>query len=390
MIFLISLALALLFTVFFRKYLRIYPAPFYIAAAVIAAAGAVLSWSGGRLPAGVSEWIVPVFTRGGLAGGFFVIVMVTGALPNGSAPMKVLMPIRGQLSILASILTLGHNAAYGKTYFTMLFTAPSRLPLNQLMAAICSVLMLLIMLPLFVTSFQTVRKGMNPKRWKRLQRLAYGFYGLLYCHILLLTVPRALNVDGAYRLTVFVYSAVFLGYGVCRVLKAAAVKRKTTGMLARRQIWGAVCCGMLSLAVVLCLPVGGETSITVRDAEVSPRVVVSESSDMGSILDGIVSVVEEEAFAGASGYRDGVFSGSAMGMNAKIEVSVTIQGGAITDITIDSSRDDEPYFTDALTVLDDMIEANSADVDAVSGATFSSGGIIDAVADALAQAGGGT
>jgi len=58
----------------------------------------------------------------------------------------------------------------------------------------------------------------------------------------------------------------------------------------------------------------------------------------------------------------------------------------IVDIRIDSARDDEPYFTEAEAVVADILENNSADVDTVSGATYSSGGIIDAVADALEKA----
>jgi uncharacterized protein with FMN-binding domain len=77
-----------------------------------------------------------------------------------------------------------------------------------------------------------------------------------------------------------------------------------------------------------------------------------------------------------------------MGMNAMIQVSVTIENGKIVDVSIDSSRDDEPYFSDALTVIDDILASNSTQVDTVSGATYSSGGILDAVDAALEQAGG--
>ena len=75
-------------------------------------------------------------------------------------------------------------------------------------------------------------------------------------------------------------------------------------------------------------------------------------------------------------------------MNAMIQVSVTIENGKIVDVSIDSSRDDEPYFSDALTVIDDILASNSTQVDTVSGATYSSGGILDAVDAALEQAGG--
>lgn len=352
MTFLISLALALLFVALLGKTLRAHPVPFYLAAVGIAVVVAVVTWAGVSLPTGFSKWVWPVFARGGLAGGLFVLVMVAGAFPNGSVPSRRLMPIRGPLSILASILTLGHNAAFGKTYFTLLFTSPAQLPLNQLLAAICSVVMLLIMLPLFITSFQRVRRKMAPKQWKALQRLAYGFYALLYFHILLLSLPQALAGSGAYQLTVFVYSAVFLSYAVCRVLKAAARRKKTMATLHRRQLGSAACCVAAVLVVVLCLPAKGMAS----GAE------------------------------GSGGYADGVYSGSAMGMNAQIAVSVTVRDNTITDIAIDSHREDEPYFTDALAVIDDILDTNSLEVDTVSGATYSSGGILDAVADALSQA----
>ncbi|MGM9579107.1 MAG: FMN-binding protein [Evtepia sp.] len=353
MTFLISLALALLFVALLGRTLRAHPVPFYLAAVGIAVVVAVVTWAGVSLPAGFSKWVWPVFARGGLAGGLFVLVMFAGAFPNGSVPSRRLMPIRGPLSILASILTLGHNAAFGKTYFTLLFTSPAQLPLNQLLAAICSIVMLLIMLPLFVTSFQRVRRKMAPKQWKALQRLAYGFYALLYCHILLLSLPQALAGSGAYQLTVFVYSAVFLSYAVCRVLKAAARRKKTMSTLPRRQLGSAACCVAAVLVVVLCLPAKGMAS---------------------------------GAEGSAGGYADGVYSGSAMGMNAQIAVSVTIRDNTITDIAIDSHREDEPYFTDALAVIDDILDTNSLEVDTVSGATYSSGGILDAVADALSQA----
>ena len=41
-------------------------------------------------------------------------------------------------------------------------------------------------------------------------------------------------------------------------------------------------------------------------------------------------------------YKDGVYTGSAMGMNAMIQVSVTIENGKIVDVSIDSTRDDDP------------------------------------------------
>lgn len=362
MVFLFSLGISILFVIWFSKALRTYPVPFYAGAAAVALAVVTVTWRGVDLPSGFEEYIWPIFARGGLAGALFDIVMFTGAFPNGSASIKKLMPIRGQLSILASILTLGHNAAYGRVYFLRLFTDPASLPTGQLLAAICSVLMLLIMLPLFITSFMAVRRKMQPKRWKALQRLAYGFYGLLCCHILLLTVPGAARAESAYQLTVFVYGTVFLSYLPCRISKALAKKKNSPCLLARRQAGAVICCAALSASVALFLGMSSSNSV-----ESAPPV--------------------ESAAESHSGYRDGTYTGSAMGMNAPIEVSVTVEGGHITDISIVSSRDDEPYFSDALYVIDDILAVNHTQVDTVTGATYSSGGILDAVEAALESAG---
>ena len=384
MIFLISLGISIGFILFFGKALRTHPVPFYWGAVAIALASVLVTWSGIALPTVFAEYILPIFARGGLAGALFVVVMWTGAFPNGSAPIKKLMPIRGQLSILASILTLGHNAAYGRVYFVKLFTNPSALPGNQLLAAVCSVVMLILMLPLFVTSFLRVRRKMNPKTWKLLQRLAYVFYGLLGCHILLLTVLMALRGNGTYRLTVFVYASIFLSYLLCRVSKALAKKSGTAAGLAKKQ-WGtAVGCMAISGMAVLCMGAG------TAGTEPAPPIATPEASPSisSSVPESSVEAEEIPATESSNGYRDGTYIGSAMGMNANIEVSVTIENGQIADVEVVSHRDDEEYYADAVYVIDDILTAGSTQVDTVTGATYSSGGILDAVDDALKQAGG--
>ena len=81
---------------------------------------------------------------------------------------------------------------------------------------------------------------------------------------------------------------------------------------------------------------------------------------------------------------DGTYTGKGTGFRGETEVSVTVESGRITDITVLSYRDDERYFSRA---ADSMIEAilknQSLRVNTVSGATFSSNGILEAVADAL-------
>lgn len=92
----------------------------------------------------------------------------------------------------------------------------------------------------------------------------------------------------------------------------------------------------------------------------------------------------------ASGYVDGTYTGSGTGFhNGTTKVSVTISNGQITNIETVSTQDDGPYYSRAFsTVSSEIISSQSSSVDAVSGATFSSKGIMSAVANALSQAKG--
>lgn len=89
-----------------------------------------------------------------------------------------------------------------------------------------------------------------------------------------------------------------------------------------------------------------------------------------------------------SSYKDGVYTGSAQGYGGITTVEVTISNGQIVDIKILSHHDDSPYINNASSLIDAIINVQSTNVDAVSGATYSSSGIINAVRDALSKAGG--
>lgn len=85
-------------------------------------------------------------------------------------------------------------------------------------------------------------------------------------------------------------------------------------------------------------------------------------------------------------YTDGTYKGSGNGFRGKTEVTVTVESGVITDITIDSYKDDKEFFQKAKSgVISAIIKSQSLGVDAVSGATFSSNGIIEAVKNALGE-----
>jgi len=87
-------------------------------------------------------------------------------------------------------------------------------------------------------------------------------------------------------------------------------------------------------------------------------------------------------------YKDGTYQGSGTGFRrGTTTVTVEVSGGKITNISVDSYQDDRPYFSRAFpTVSENIISSQSTQVDGVSGATFSSNGIMEAVADALSTA----
>lgn len=85
-------------------------------------------------------------------------------------------------------------------------------------------------------------------------------------------------------------------------------------------------------------------------------------------------------------YKDGAYSGSAKGYEGTITVSVTISGDKITDISIVSCEDDDEYMNPARAVVSAILSAQSPNVSAVSGATYSSKGIMNAVNAVLKKA----
>ena len=95
----------------------------------------------------------------------------------------------------------------------------------------------------------------------------------------------------------------------------------------------------------------------------------------------------EETFTPPSAYRDGVYTASADGFGGPITVQVTVQSDVITDIQIlDHSGETSSYYYKARGVVVSMLEGNTPEVDTVSGATYSSTGIINAVKLALSKA----
>lgn len=383
MLFLLALVLAGLFAYTGRHILKKHANLFYILAAVLSIVVTVFDFRGA--PSFLQNYVIGLFSRGALATALWCVVMWTGALPNGSILMKAFMPIRGELSILAAILTLGHNMGYGKTYFVRLFTDPGSMKPTQVTAGILSLLMLAIMIPLTILSFPMIRKKLSAKKWKQIQRTAYLFYAMLYAHIMVLFVPMARAGRLSYQISVCVYSLVFIAYAVFRVRKAISKKHTVNGKLSSRLSGAIVVAGMLVVLLLIQSPKFAETT-----APVDSQPATMETTTVSPETEADVEADAAETTADIpvqSLYKDGTYTASAYGYDGDITVTITIANDIIVAIDAQSAEEDLWYFEQAETpVIDAILTTQSTTVDAVSGATYSSKGIMQAVEKALQDA----
>lgn len=99
----------------------------------------------------------------------------------------------------------------------------------------------------------------------------------------------------------------------------------------------------------------------------------------------VVPVKEADAaIEGVGTYTDGTFEGTGVGRNGAVNVQVTVENGNITGVAVMSHEETQSIFMGVETsLIPAIISAQSADVDAVAGATLSSDAVLDAVRMAL-------
>ena len=404
MIVILTLICSLAFFHFFGKALKKKPAVLYGICILLSLVSIFYPREGG-IPF-LDFFFKKIMQRGVLAGSLFIWVMLAPVLPKSFSGRKTIYLFRGEMAICASLITLAHNLAFGGKYFGALFFGQGHISLMELHAAIVSCLMILLLIPLTITSFQTVRRKMQGKTWKKLQNWSYLFYLLLYLHIFFIYQGALIRGKGDYFFTLMLYSFIFGFYGFLRIrqyrIQKEGKEKKTFPLLRIGGILPIVClflsgfysAGKYRAALEANVDKiraqesvseqhgqGEEINSSEKAVEASGDKASTNSSDASSDS----QAIDEDSISGA--YKDGECFGKASAYNGNVEVKVTISGGKITAIDIVKTKDDEEYFFDAQKkVIPEILEKQSTDVDAVAGATTSSEGIAHAVQKALEQA----
>lgn len=122
--------------------------------------------------------VTSLFTMGILAEALFAVVAYTGCLPSKWKVTHRLKFIRAELSVMGCIISIGEVLYFSPQFVSFI---NEELSLGREIATVAMIILVVLMIPLMLTSFYCVRANMRPKTWKRLQYTAYIFYFGLGC-----------------------------------------------------------------------------------------------------------------------------------------------------------------------------------------------------------------
>lgn len=154
--------------------------------------------------------------------------------------------------------------------------------------------------------------------------------------------------------------------------------------------------GITAVIPAVCLALLMVTVLTGYKTPQAKKYEASETEDISQIKEALAKEstaamaettkknTTKKGKKGAIDVKDGTYKGSANGYGGKVTVNVTVSKKTMTAIDIVSAPGEtDSFFQRAKGVIDEMLTAQSTDVDVVSGATYSSNGIIGAVKNAL-------
>ncbi len=164
-----SVVLITLSSFFFHSFIRKYNKYFYGLALILS----IISFT--------QE--ITIINLGYLGFAFFIVVMFASTLEQGNL-RKHLMGNRAELAIIGAMFAITHGLKY--LVFSLDYSFFLRSPLYFFLG----IAALVVMLPLAATSFMWLRKKMKGKTWKKLHKLSYLFYGLVFLHLILINNER--------------------------------------------------------------------------------------------------------------------------------------------------------------------------------------------------------
>ncbi len=171
------------------------------------------------------RWLTFMFQKGYLGTFFLALVMFCGALPDGNAVKRKLLPIRGELSIMSFIFYIGHIVTYLKSYLPM-FANFGNLKPTLATSLVVAVILTVIFLVLGITSFKFIRSAMNSKVWRFIQKFAYLMVALLLVHIAFALGLSLSNLGSTGSVHVIIYAIIIVVYAALRISKAVADRKK--------------------------------------------------------------------------------------------------------------------------------------------------------------------
>lgn len=308
---------------FFSKSIRLNSTIIYIFALLIAGLSILIPTSE------ISTFI----SSGTLGLSFLIIVMYTGALSKGSLLKKKLRSVRKEFVILGFIFISPHAYLY---IYEFIF---GNIPLQ-----LFGLLAYIIMIPLFIISFNFFKSKMKISVWIRLQRWSYLVYFLIFIH--------SMNV--ASLSNVFIYLFIFTSYLFLKLYYYVF----TTYQLAKSI---AVTCVVGCLGIVI-------------------------ATDITAFNDEPYNILENNEFT--NGVYTGVYEGY---HNIDVIVEVAITDNTIERISIyecgcTPSSGDGKYLDAAYEIANEIVIQNRTDIDAINGATITSDAVSLAVIEALEKA----
>lgn len=141
---------------------------------------------------------------------------------------------------------------------------------------------------------------------------------------------------------------------------------------------------MASLLAVILVLVGYNVVLEAREKDEEIARLNAQVQALEEFIE-ISQTAETETEGGA--YADGEWEGEAQGFGGPVSLKIKVEAGKLTDIELLSAEnEDKTYLSMAEAMLPAILEAQSAEVDTISGATFSSEGIKNAAAQALKKA----